>query len=509
MRFSGLHVSLISFFLGIFYASFFHVSQMHVFLFVVIVSGVLVTIFLLRRWITLWKIPFSFAVLAITFFCLGVVRLEIFDAKQPDPMILRNEGKKIALQGVVDEEPDMREKNLRIIVSVRSVAAQPVSGRLVVTVDRFSDIRYGDLLLLSGTLERPSNIDPLPGERPFDYVSYLAKDGIYFQMRSPRVSVVARGKGNPAISCLLGIKSVFVSQIDSIMNPPQSSLLAGITIAGKRSLSSELQSEFQRAGVSHVIVLSGYNVTLAIAAMLALLAPLPRRWRLLGGALGAIGFSLMAGATATVLRSVLMALASLTAQSAGRTYDPARALFLAAFAMLMWNPKLLGFDPSFQLSFISTGGLMLMTPFVAGWFGWVPETMKLRETVVSTVGTQLFVLPYLLWQIGLLSLVALPVNMLVLAPIPLTMLLGTVSVLLSFISISLSYPVTLAAYLLLSYELGVVRFFSSLPFAAVQVSAFPAWLMFSCYGVIGFFLIRFYRKEQEAGQAASGAVGQL
>jgi len=117
---------------------------------------------------------------------------------------------------------------------------------------------------------------------------------------------------------------------------------------------------------------------------------------------------------------------------------------------------------------------------------WITEKYGLREIVVATIATQIFVLPFLLYKMGTLSLVALPVNLLILAAIPLTMLFGFLTGMLGFISSALAAPFAFLSYAFLEYELFIVEFFAKLPFAEVFVSDFPLWLMLSCYAVLVF-----------------------
>jgi competence protein ComEC len=117
-----------------------------------------------------------------------------------------------------------------------------------------------------------------------------------------------------------------------------------------------------------------------------------------------------------------MALLVLLARGTGRIYDVRRALFLVAAAMIMWEPRILFFDPGFQLSFLATFGLLYLSEPVEKKLIWLPEWGGLRGATTSTLATQIFVLPWLLYQTGEISIVALPVNLLVLAAVPLTML---------------------------------------------------------------------------------------
>ena len=158
-----------------------------------------------------------------------------------------------------------------------------------------------------------------------------------------------------------------------------------------------------------------------------------------------------------------------------------RVFFIAGFFMLLHNPKILVFDVSFQLSFLATVGLIYFSPLIEPKVKWVTEKWKLREIVVATISTQIFVLPFLLYKTGLFSVVSLPVNLLILTAIPATMLLGFLAGTSAFVSAALATPFAWGAYTLLAYELGVVEWFARLPFASITLAAFPSWLAILVY----------------------------
>jgi len=190
-----------------------------------------------------------------------------------------------------------------------------------------------------------------------------------------------------------------------------------------------------------------------------------------------------------------MALLVLLARATGRTYVITRALFIAGFFMILHNPKILVFDSSFQLSFMATLGLIYLAPKIEQYFKLVPTKWQLREFATATVATQLFVLPMILYKMGDLSLVALPVNILVLAFIPITMLFGFLTGVVGFVSTLLSLPLAYVTFALLSYQLKIVEVFASFPYASLHIESFPLWLAVLFYAVYGLVIWRLYKRK--------------
>jgi competence protein ComEC len=173
-----------------------------------------------------------------------------------------------------------------------------------------------------------------------------------------------------------------------------------------------------------------------------------------------------------------MVLVALLAKHTNRDYKASRILGFTIVLMLAPNPLLLVFDPSFQLSVLATIGLIWVSPLVSEKLTAVTERFGLREILSTTIATQVTVLPFLVYSMGNLSLVSLPVNILILSFIPLTMLLGFVTGLFGLVSLYLSFIPGVFTYALLRYELFVVRVGASIPMSEVMLPAFsPAFLI--------------------------------
>jgi competence protein ComEC len=306
---------------------------------------------------------------------------------------------------------------------------------------------------------------------------------------------------------LFKIKNAFVAAMNRAIPPPESDLSAGLLLGAKQSLGKEWLNEFARAGVSHVVVLSGYNITIVAESVIAFFAFLPATFSFLIGALAIILFTILAGGGASALRATIMVLVALLARQFGREYSAARAFGLAVVLMLLFNPLLLVFDASFQLSVLATIGIIFVSPFLESHLSHVPEKFGMREIVSATISTQLVVLPFLIYQTGILSLVALPVNILILATVPAAMFLGFLTGLVGLFSLWLSYLPAIFSYALLWYQLTVVHIGATLSFGAIILPAFSPWVVVLVYVIIGVVLYFLQKNSQpQASKNFSGAL---
>lgn len=406
---------------------------------------------------------------------LGILRMDAA-AIPPDPMFAAQAGSAVTIEGLVVEAPDVRDRSVRLHVETGS------SGILVVAPPH-ADIRYGDRVRATGRLDYPESFDTALG-RTFDYPMYLAKDGISFTLSFAEIDVIERTGGNPLKRAAIATKQFFLSGLHAVLPEPQSGLAAGITLGEKRGVGEHLTEVFIVVGLVHIVVLSGYNITIVMSALALALTRLGRAAQLAGSACVVLFIVIMAGAAPSAVRAGAMAILPLIAKQTGRTYLALRALGAVAAAMVAWNPYLLVFDPGFQLSVFATFGLIAFSPLLYDRLGFITARFGVREIAASTVGTQLTVLPLLLYQNGLVSFVALPANLLALIAVPYAMAASAVAALAGAAFGSFGVLFALPAHLLLSYLITVGEFFAALPFASVTLPAFSAWLLVPIYGAL-------------------------
>lgn len=406
-------------------------------------------------------------------------------------------GKEVVVKGIISDEPDKRESGVRLTARMEEIslggrALKDNLPKVAVSVDFYPEWRYGDYVELTGILKKPKNFATESG-REFNYISYLAKDGIYYEVARPRLKLIEHGRGSFVKEALFSVKKSFMEKISKVVPEPEASLLGGLLLGAKESLGKEILDDFRKVGLIHIVVLSGYNITIVADTIMRVFSFLPRTLPIIFGGGSIILFAVMTGGSATVVRASIMSLIVILGKATGRMHNAALTLFIAAFLMLLHNPRILAFDPSFQLSFLATLGLIYLSPVLEKYFHFIPGKWQLKELFLSTVSTQIFVMPLILYNSGNFSAVALPVNLLVLALVPLTMLLGFLTGVLGFISGTLSLFFGLLTSSLLYYDLKVVEFFSSLSFASFNIPNFPLWLMiftYISYAVIIFFIRR-------------------
>ncbi len=395
--------------------------------------------------------------------------------------------RRVSVEGIVVRDPDIRDTTIRLTVEVSSIGTVAIDrySRIIVSVDRFQNVSYGDRIKVTGTLKKPEPFETDSG-RTFNYPKYLLAHGITHQMSFVDIEVVASGEGNSIVARLLSIKHAFLRGIKTLLPEPESALLAGLLLGEKQSLGEKITEAFRNAGVVHIIVLSGYNVALVISAVtFVALRILPRVWAYVLAGIFVVGFAVMTGASETTIRATVMALLMMVATVLNRPSVALRGLLIASTVMAISSPLIVLYDLSFQLSVLATLGLIIFSERISKRITFVPEKWGIRDIVATTLATQITVLPLLVLSIGQVSSVFLPANILILGIIPFAMLVGFIGSIVALIFAPLSIPFGFVVYWILHYIIAAAVWFGTLPFASIKIPPDLMWVVLA--SVLGLY----------------------
>lgn len=448
---------LLSFVGGVFLCSIYPVPQLRdgilIFAFLVLI----IAIFIKKD---SRKIVFGFCILMMAF---GFWRsFEVFSYRGKPAIKNFDAAEKIIFSGKIVEEPDRRSNFSQYVLESQAL------GRILIKTNLYPEYFYGDVLRLNGKIETPVR---RLADSGFDYQNYLAKDNIFLVSKYSEISLVERPANKDFYSHLLDVKKSFIDIINKIIFEPHSSFLAALLVGARRTLPPDLVDAFNRTGTSHIVAISGYNISIISIMLLNFLSYLflPRRLIFWFVGIGLALFTLIAGVGASVVRAAIMGGLLILARREGRFYQITNAIIFAGAAMLFFNPYLLRYDAGFQLSFLATLGLVYLAPHFNEWFSRLPNFLSFRANLAATLSAQIMTLPIILFGFGRFSLVAVLANVLVLPVIPLTMLFGFLAGLTGFISLKIAAIFIFPAWLALSYQIWVVKILSFLPWASISL----------------------------------------
>lgn len=343
---------------------------------------------------------------------------------------------------------------------------------VLLQVPKYPEYGYGDLLEITCRARAVENKDA-----DFDYRMYLAKEGVFYQCEKNKVKKIGENSGNRLYGKIISARTVFENKIGRVIPQPEGALAIGLLLGGSDGLSKEIQADFSRTGMTHIVAVSGYNVTI-IAEYLILFGIASGLWRkqaIWFAFVGIILFVIMSGLPASAVRAGMMSGVLLWALNSGRLASAENAIIFAAAIMLFLNPLLLRWDIGFQLSFLATLGIVLTSAFWEKKFVKEHKALGISEAITLSLSAQIFVLPIIAYNFHLVSLISLLANIFILPVIPLSMLLVFLVTISGFIWAPLSTVFAWLAFCLLAYEIKLIHILSQFPWASVSVEKVSMW----------------------------------
>jgi competence protein ComEC len=383
-------------------------------------------------------------------------------------------GREHRVSGTVVSEPIMGAASQRIVVDHLSVDFSAVPGKLQASVPTTPEVEYGDAVSFACDIELPEPFSAEGGSASggdgFAYDEYLRNQGILAVCSFAQNLVVAPAANPSPVALLLRVKRTIKDRLADIVPEPHASFLSGLLFGGSSGLSADLKDDFSRTGTSHILAASGFNVSLFSAVILGWILQLPISRKRAVGIIFAmlVGYVLIAGATAAVVRAGIMAGVTLVGLLVRRKPYAVNVFALAAVLLLAANPRLL-WDVGFQLSFVATFAIVAIAPSWERALAFVPETLEARKALAGSLAATVLTLPIMLWHFGSVSLISPIVNLLVLPFVPLLMALTIAALLVSVISLGLGLIAALPAWAISSVLLHVIAWNASLSWASVSV----------------------------------------
>lgn len=464
---------LLGFIGGIFYQSFYPASLLLVWL-------ILISIVIL--FIVNYKNKFILVVCLVGIsFLLGIGRTELSLKKVS---AIKETSASINLSTKIIKEPDKREFYQNLVVSIKEddlfYNKNEAKLKILVRTELYREFKYGDIIQLKCAPELVKNSSP-----DFDYKMYLAKDNIYYTCPKAEIKKI-RADDATLYKTIIRVKNKLEDNIIQIIPQPQAALAQGILFGGSNRLSKEMQDLFSKTGMSHIVAVSGYNVTIIVEYLMiiGIFLGLWRAQAFYAAILGIFIFIAMIGFPASAIRAGVMGSLILWAIKNGRLANLDNAILLAGVIMLIINPLILRWDIGFQLSFLATIGLVKLSPLWDKYFFKKYKSWGILEIMLMTVSAQLFVLPIILYNFHNLAMISILANVLILPIIPVTMLFVFLSAVVSFIF----HPGALAfgwlAYFLLKYEIEVITFLARLKFSSLNIEKFSYIHIIIWYGFL-------------------------
>ena len=416
-------------------------------------------------------------ILIVAFLAGGIIGLwrggELYQSLLP---YHRLTGAKVVVQGSISEDIEKGKRGEIVMrVNVKHVDGISMGGSIWVTADHVAgmDLKRSDIVTVRGKLS--------PGFGSFAASMYSAAIE----------KVVHPEPGNVALQA----RDYFAEKIRMAVDEPEASLGIGYLVGQRRSLPEELERALQIAGLTHIVVASGYNLTILVRLARRVFLKVSKFTAAAVASGMIISFVVISGASPSMSRAGLVAGLSLLAWYYGRAFHPLVLLPFAAAVTLLINPSYGWNDLGWQLSFAAFAGVMIVAPLLHRYFFGEKKPGMIRQIIGETIAAQICTLPLLLVAFGQLSNVALAANVLVLPLVPLAMLVtflaGVGAIFFPYGASIIGWPATV----LLEYMTSIARYFAELPWAQSEI-AMTSWVAILFYGAVVVGCLYVWRKTK-------------
>ena len=286
----------------------------------------------------------------------------------------------------------------------------------------------------------------------------------------------------------LALRNAISKRIENILPKRPASLGLAYLLGEKYLLDRETTKSFNESGLSHIIVASGFALSIAIGAVARIFEKHSRLATLVFSILAMTMFANFTGFTPSITRAFLMTAISDVAKYFGRVINPIRTILIVTSLSLIINPNNI-WEVGWQLSFISFFGISVFAPLLMIYFYGNEKPFFVSEILITTIAAQICCLPILMYYFGSFYLSGLISNIIVPPLLGITML--SVLAVGLFAGTSLIKPIEVWTDALLNYHLNVVDFFSSQKWSCIEIAPGNTQYLYSF--IIILFLILFLK----------------
>lgn len=328
------------------------------------------------------------------------------------------------------------------------MSGRQLPGRVFATVDNAGDVRRGDRVTIAGRV-----------------------DGGFGNSAAKITGKISSTDRASQLDAALTLRDGFAGSVQRAIHDPAASLGTGYLLGKKSALPDDLVMALQITGLTHIVVASGYNLTVLVRAGRRLFARVSKYLAAMSGVGLVVGFVMMTGMSATMIRAGLVALLSLWAWYYGRAFHPVTLLLTAAAVTLAIDPSFGWGDLGWSLSFAAFAGVMIVAPIATRYFFGKEKVPFVSQLLIETVSAQLATLPIMILAFHQFSVIAPFANVLILPFIPLAMILVAIAGIGTWLVPGVANVVGWPAERLLDAQVAVINWCAEVPGALLT----PTW----------------------------------
>ncbi len=345
------------------------------------------------------------------------------------------------------------------------------------------EIPPGQLVSLGDRVSVEGDLESLP---KYIRLSYGKLRHLVGTIRPRMLKVIDQSSG--VYWNLVRFRQVFLERLEVLLHYDVAALLGGVLVGDTSLLTLEIKDSFRVSGLSHVMAISGANMTLVMQCVFSLLRFLPKKIKLLVTAGILVGFTMFVGASAAVIRAAIMTLINLCAMALEQYYVAIQALYVVVVAVFFYSPYIVAFDIGFQLSCAATLGMIVFARLLSRLLFRVPWNI-IRAALSTTVAATIMTLPITMFYFHAWYPFGFVVNLLLVPLFTVVTFLGYSVLLCSYVPFFGGIFTTLVDLALL-WLLAVIQWGADLSSMVVLTSAWDLSMVLFYYGILAFVYAR-------------------
>ncbi len=324
------------------------------------------------------------------------------------------------------------------------------------------------------------------GENMVYHGDVVQVEGKLYATRGGRIGGVSyaelaiRGHHNTGVDTL---RRNFAAGMQNALPEPLASFGLGLLIGQRSGLPDQTAKQLAVVGLTHIIAVSGYNLTIIIDMVRRLTRKGSKYQSVLISAVLVGAFLLMTGFSASIVRAAIVSMLSIAAWYYGRRFKPVLLISLTAAVTALWSPLYLWSDIGWYLSFLAFFGVLVVAPLAMKRIYKRRQPGLVGAVLVETTCAQLMTLPLILYIFQQISIVSLLSNIIVVPLVPAAMLLALIAGMAGMLVPAMSGWFAWPARLVLTYMLDVTSLLARVPHALSRYALSLPWLLY-LYGII-------------------------
>ncbi len=382
------------------------------------------------------------------------------------------DGKELAVTGRVIEERTVNYGNSYHIIELDTVDGKELNHKIKCRVLSGAELDIEPFSKISTTLQLylPTDKYGLSSNR-----SYKSK-GIYLFGRPTDDVEVTDSPTKVPYYYAIKFRMAAREKIYEFMSKPSADLVSAMCLGDSDAIPDDIYQNLKLSGVVHLFVVSGLHISIISGVLMSLFRKLKfssRRSALLTVPF-VIFFIMMTGLSPSALRAGIMSMVYLLSKILFRKSDALNSLGIAAFVLLLINP-FSAFNISFQLSFLSTLGIILsadMAELKRKPKYFAKTASAIYSIVIQTLSATIFTLPISITVFQYVSLLSVPANILLSFVATLLLVIGMIFIPLAFLGLAIILkPIVFILNIICTYITSVAAFFSQFDFCIIRLDS--------------------------------------